>query len=96
MKGRWPINPLAGAAVPPDVDWLIGSLAKINSTSRPDETVVRHAFSISGRLLDLRHRGGGTHDPKGSIKKRLPVRPRPTDRGHANEHTPLQRAARTT
>jgi hypothetical protein len=95
MNGPWPVNPLAGAAVPPDVDWLIGSLAKINSTNRPDETVVRHAFSISGRLLDLRLRRGGTYDLKGSIKKGFRVRPRPPDGGLANELTRLERAARS-
>lgn len=94
MNRLWRINPLFGTAVSPEVDWLIGSLANINSTSRPDETVVRHAFSIRGHLLEL-GRGGGSYDLKGSIKKGFQVRPRSADRGLANELTRLERAARS-
>ncbi|MGY4310992.1 hypothetical protein [Bradyrhizobium sp. JR3.5] len=95
MNRLWSINPLAGAAVPPDVDWLIGYLAKINSTGRPNETVVQHAFSVNSRLLDLRARGGGTYDLKGNIKKGFRVGPRLADRGLANELARLERAARS-
>jgi hypothetical protein len=95
MNGPWPVNPLAGAAVPPDIDWLIGRLAEINSTGRPDEMVVGHAFSISGCVLDLRARRGGTYDLKGDIKKGFRVRARPADRGLANELARLERAARS-
>jgi hypothetical protein len=91
----WSVNPLAGAAMPPDVDWLIGQLAKINSTGRPDESVVRHALSIRGWLLDLRVRGGGTFDLNGNIKKGFRVGPRRADRGLANELARLERAARS-
>lgn len=95
MKGLWPINPLAGAAVPPDVDWLIDSLAKINSTNRPDETVVRRAFTINGHLLNVRVRGSGSYDLIGSIKNGFRAEPRSADRGLANELARLERAARS-
>jgi hypothetical protein len=94
MKAPWPFNTLAGDEVPPDVDWLIGRLANI-STSRPDATVVRHAFGINSRLLDLRVRGRGTYDLRGSVKSGFRVRPRPADRGLANELVRLERAARS-
>jgi hypothetical protein len=95
MSQLWPINPLAGDIVSPDVDWLIRQLANIHSTDRPDETVVKHAFGINGRLLDLRVRGGGTYDLKGSIKKGFHIGPRRADRGLANELARLERAARS-
>ena len=95
MKAPWPFNTLAGDEVPPDVDWLIGRLANINSTSRPDATVVRHAFGISSRLLDLRVRGRGAYDLMGSIKSGFRVQPREANRGLANELTRLERAARS-
>lgn len=95
MKAPWPFNTLAGDEVPLDVDWLIGRLANINSTNRPDTTVVRHAFAINSRLLDLRVRGRGTYDLKGTIKSGFRVRPRLADRGLANELARLERAARS-
>jgi hypothetical protein len=95
MTPPWPVNPLAGDEAPPDVDWLIGRLAKINSTNRPDETVVLHAFGISSCLLDLRVRGRGTYDLKGSIKSGFRLRPRFADRGLSNELARLERAARS-
>jgi hypothetical protein len=95
IKGLWPVNPIAGAAMPPAVDWLIGHLANINSTGRPDETVVRHAFGISSWLLDVRFPRGGTYDLKGSIKEGFRVLPRKADRGLANELARLERAARS-
>lgn len=95
MNPPWPFNTLAGDEVPPDVDWLIGRLANINSTNRPDATVVRHAFGIKSRLLDLRVRGRGTYNLKGSINKGFRVQPRGANRGLANELTRLERAARS-
>jgi hypothetical protein len=68
MNPPWPVNSLAGDKVPPDVDWLIGHLANINSTDRPDKTVVQHAFDIQSCLILLRVRGRGAYDLKGSIK----------------------------
>ena len=95
MNPPWPVNPFAGDEVPPDVDWLIGRLAKINSTNRPDETVVRHAFAINSFLIDLRIRGRGTYGLKGSIKRGFRLGPRPADRGLAKELARLERAARS-
>jgi hypothetical protein len=89
------MNPLVGDWVPRDVDWLIGQLAKINSTNLPDETVVRHALGIYSRLIDLRIREHGSHDLRGSIKKGLRVKPRAAKRGLANELARLERAARS-
>jgi hypothetical protein len=95
MNPPWPVNQLAGDEVPPDVDWLIGQLVNLNSTNLPDEVVVRHAFAINSRLTDLRIRGRGTYDLKGSIKRGFRVGPRPADRGLANELERLERAARS-
>ena len=53
MKPPWPVNPIAGHEVPPDVDWLIGHLVKSKSTNRPNEGVVNHASVISSFLLYL-------------------------------------------
>ena len=50
---------------------------------------------INGRLLDLRVRGRGTYDLKGSIKRGFRVGPRSADRGLANELARLERAARS-
>jgi hypothetical protein len=95
MIPPWPVNPLAGDKVSPDVDWLIGHLAKINSTNRPNEVVVKYASGISSCLLDLRVRGRGTYDLKGSIKGGFRVRPQTANRGRANELVRLERAARS-
>ena len=95
MSQLWPINPLAGDTMSPDVDWLIRQLANIHSTDRPDEKSCKHAFGIYGRLLDLRVRGGGTFDLKGDIKKGFRIGPRRADRGLANELVRLERAARS-
>jgi hypothetical protein len=81
--------------VPPDVDWLIRCLANINSTDRPDETIVRHAFDINSHLLNLRLRGRRTYFLKGSIKKGFRVETRSADRGLSNELARLERAARS-
>jgi hypothetical protein len=95
MNPPWPVNPIAGDMVPPDVDWLIVRLANINSTNRPNEVVAKHAFSICSGLLDLRVRGRGTYDLKGSIKSGFRVQPRAANRGLAHELTRLERAARS-
>jgi hypothetical protein len=95
MNPLWPVNPLVGDGVPRDVDWLIGQLANINSTNQPNETVVRHAFGINSRLIDLRLRGRGTYDLTGSITSGFRVKPRLADRGLANELARLERAARS-
>jgi hypothetical protein len=89
------MNPLVGDWIPRDVDWLIGQLAKINSTNRPDETVVRHALGINGRLIDLRIRERGSHNLRGNIKKGFRVEPRAAKRGLANELARLERAAKS-
>ena len=68
VGSKWQINPLVGAKVPPDVDWLIAQLAKINSTNRPNKVVVEHAFGINGRLLHLRIRERGSYKLHGNIK----------------------------
>lgn len=95
MDPPWPVNPLAGDGVPPDVDWLSGHLASINITNQPNETVVSHAFGINSRLIDLRIPERGSHDLRGSIKKGFRVEPRAANRGLANELARLERAARS-
>ena len=91
----WQINALAAGGVPPDIDWLIGQLVNINSTNRPAETVVKHAFGIYGRLTDLRLRGRRSYDLKGTIKTGFRLEPKLADRGVANELARLERAARS-
>ena len=56
---------------------------------------MKHAFGINSRLLDLRVRGRGAYDLKGSIKSGFRVRPRSANRGLANELARLERAARS-
>lgn len=94
-RSKWPTSPLVGARMPPDIDWLIAYLAKINRTNRPIEVIVKHAFGIRGRLLDLRVRGRGTYCLQGNIKDGFRVEPKPADRGLANELARLERAARS-
>jgi hypothetical protein len=95
VGSKWQINPLVGAKVPPDIDWLIAQLAKINSKNRLNKVVVEHAFGISGRLLHLRIRKRGTYKLHGKIKDGFRLEPKPADRGLANELSRLERAARS-
>ena len=90
VGSKWQINPLVGAKVPPDVDWLIAQLAKINSTNRPNKVVVEHAFGINGRLLHLRIRERGSYKLHGNIKDGFRLEPKPADRGPANELARLE------
>ena len=95
VGSKWQINPLVGAKVPHDVDWLITQLAKINSTNRPNKVVVEHAFGINGRLLHLRIRERGSYKLHGNIKDGFRLEPKPANRGPANELARLESAARS-
>ncbi|NOJ40313.1 hypothetical protein [Bradyrhizobium australiense] len=80
--------------VPPDVDWLINELVKINSEGRSDNVIVQHAREIAYRLTALRARELGPLNLAGSIKDGFTTSKRTTEsEGPASELERLERAA---
>jgi hypothetical protein len=82
--------------VPPDVDWLINSLAVLNVTGQADAVIVRHARAILYLLTALRYRGRGAVKVAGSGKAGFEVTGRTTAaEGLAKQLARLERAARS-
>ena len=108
--GDWVINEIAAGVdrvgpgpssedykpglVPLDVDWLITELSKINSESRSDSIIVRHAREVMYCLTALRVRELARVNLVGNIKDGFTTSKRSTkSEGPANELARLERAA---
>jgi hypothetical protein len=82
--------------VPPDLDWLINSLAVLNVTGQADAVIVGHARAILYLLVALRYRGRGAVKVDGSSKAGFKVTGRTTAaEGLAKQLARLERAARS-